>query len=192
MAVKKITNNAIGWLKILPVPEVLSQLADSDKLLIDDLRNNGLIWQRSQTDPVVFSGTTEKIIAKDILFRDKFGYGIALFRNCFFEATEDHSEEQIHLLVLECAERERSKFEWLKARFDPSLANNPEYSRDRIPEEVRIAVWRRDQGKCVKCGSRRNLEYDHIIPVSLGGSNTIRNIELLCEHCNRSKQDTIQ
>lgn len=65
-------------------------------------------------------------------------------------------------------------------------------SRDAIPSAVRREVWRRDEGKCVKCGSRKNLEYDHIIPVAEGGSNTARNIELLCEACNRAKSDLIQ
>jgi Holliday junction DNA helicase RuvB len=65
-------------------------------------------------------------------------------------------------------------------------------SRDAIPSAVRREVWRRDEGKCVKCGSRKNLEYDHIIPVAEGGSNTARNIELLCEPCNRAKSDLIQ
>lgn len=60
-------------------------------------------------------------------------------------------------------------------------------SRPRIPEKVRHEVWRRDQGKCVRCFSRERLEFDHIIPISKGGSNTTRNIELLCEKCNRSK-----
>ena len=65
-------------------------------------------------------------------------------------------------------------------------------SRAAIPSEVRREVWRRDGGVCVKCGSRRNLEYDHIVPVSKGGSNTARNIELLCETCNRTKSAKIQ
>src|SRR5208283_919505 len=64
--------------------------------------------------------------------------------------------------------------------------------RDAIPSEVRREVWSRDGGKCVRCGSRENLEYDHIIPVSKGGSNTARNIELLCESCNRSKGHSIE
>jgi TPR repeat protein len=64
--------------------------------------------------------------------------------------------------------------------------------RDAIPSEVRREVWRRDNGQCVKCGSREKLEYDHIIPISKGGSNTARNIELLCEACNRSKGDLIR
>jgi hypothetical protein len=59
--------------------------------------------------------------------------------------------------------------------------------REPIPERVRHEVWRRDRGSCVDCGSRGRLEFDHIIPVSRGGSNTTRNIELRCEPCNRRK-----
>lgn len=64
-------------------------------------------------------------------------------------------------------------------------------SREAIPEAVRLFVWQRDKGRCVKCGSQQHLEFDHIIPVSRGGSNTERNIQLLCELCNRSKGATI-
>jgi len=63
--------------------------------------------------------------------------------------------------------------------------------RERIPDSVRLFVWQRDQGKCIKCGSKEKLEFDHVIPVSKGGSNTERNIQLLCEQCNRTKGATI-
>jgi hypothetical protein len=63
--------------------------------------------------------------------------------------------------------------------------------REPIPERVRNEVWRRDGGTCVDCGSRERLEYDHIVPVSKGGSNTARNIELRCEPCNRKKAANI-
>jgi len=64
---------------------------------------------------------------------------------------------------------------------------SPARKRRPIPGDVKIFVWRRDGGRCVKCGSQEKLEYDHIIPLSKGGSNTARNIQLLCEKCNRSK-----
>jgi len=65
-------------------------------------------------------------------------------------------------------------------------------SRPRyIPSSVRLAVWRRDMGRCVECGSQERLEYDHIIPLAKGGSSTERNIQLLCEACNRAKAAAI-
>jgi 5-methylcytosine-specific restriction endonuclease McrA len=64
--------------------------------------------------------------------------------------------------------------------------------RSSIPSKVKQEVWQRDNGKCVNCGSNVNLEYDHIIPVSKGGANTTRNIQLLCESCNRSKGAKIE
>jgi HNH endonuclease len=60
-----------------------------------------------------------------------------------------------------------------------------------ISAAVRREVWRRDQGKCVGCGSQQRLEFDHVVPVAKGGSNTARNIQLLCERCNREKAATV-
>lgn len=59
--------------------------------------------------------------------------------------------------------------------------------REAIADEVKAFVWNRDGGCCVKCGGRERLEFDHIIPVSMGGANTARNLQLLCEPCNRAK-----
>jgi len=64
-------------------------------------------------------------------------------------------------------------------------------SREPIPQEIQDRVWNRDGGKCVKCGSREKLEFDHIIPFSKGGSNSYRNLQLLCEKCNRQKSNKI-
>ena len=56
-----------------------------------------------------------------------------------------------------------------------------------IPQDVKVAVAARDQGRCVQCGSREDLHYDHKIPWSRGGANTVNNIQLLCGRCNRRK-----
>jgi Holliday junction resolvasome RuvABC ATP-dependent DNA helicase subunit len=65
------------------------------------------------------------------------------------------------------------------------------FERQSISDDVKMIVWQRDKGHCAKCDSQKNLEYDHIIPISKGGSNTARNIQLLCEKCNRSKSANI-
>jgi HNH endonuclease len=62
-----------------------------------------------------------------------------------------------------------------------------ERHKRRIPQDVKIAVSARDGGRCRQCGSTQNLHFDHIIPVSKGGANTVANIQLLCGPCNRTK-----
>lgn len=56
-----------------------------------------------------------------------------------------------------------------------------------IPQDVKIAVAARDDGRCRQCGSTTELRFDHVIPWSKGGANTVANIQLLCGPCNRHK-----
>ncbi len=65
-----------------------------------------------------------------------------------------------------------------------------EYSR-RIPQDVKQAVWQRDGGRCVQCDANDYLEFDHVIPFSKGGANTIGNIQLLCRRCNSKKSNRL-
>lgn len=60
-------------------------------------------------------------------------------------------------------------------------------TRTPIPERVRAEVWRRDEGRCVECGSQNNLQFDHMIPVSRGGATSAQNLQLLCRKCNLAK-----
>lgn len=62
-----------------------------------------------------------------------------------------------------------------------------------IPKEVKLEVWRRDEGRCIICGSKDNLHFDHIIPYSKGGSSLVaENIQLLCARHNLEKKDNIE
>lgn len=82
-------------------------------------------------------------------------------------------------------------------------AANPEYLRSNLrnrrsrklsaagrhtPEEIAILAARQ-RYKCANC--RRSIktchEADHVMPLALGGSNWICNIQLLCRACNRKK-----
>lgn len=109
------------------------------------------------------------------------------YKGGIYVADVPYTDEEKKLLIMDEYDKERRKFERLKKKFDTPESKELSRSRPRIPEQVRIEVWRRDGGKCAGCGSRERLEYDHIVPVSKGGSTTTRNIELLCENCNRDK-----
>ena len=62
-----------------------------------------------------------------------------------------------------------------------------------IPQSVKLTVWKRDNARCVKCGSNVNLHFDHIIPYSKGGTSLDEsNIQLLCQKHNLQKHDSIQ
>jgi hypothetical protein len=62
-----------------------------------------------------------------------------------------------------------------------------------IPSSVKLEVWKRDDGKCLICGSKDNLHFDHIIPYSKGGTSLdAKNIQLLCARHNLTKHDRIE
>lgn len=63
--------------------------------------------------------------------------------------------------------------------------------REAIPRSTQREVWQRDGGRCVECSTRERLCFDHIVPFSKGGSNSTRNLQLLCEQCNLSKGNRI-
>ncbi len=56
-----------------------------------------------------------------------------------------------------------------------------------IPNPLRARNIVRDGGRCRRCGSARQLEVDHIIPLSRGGGSEEDNLQTLCRRCNRKK-----
>jgi len=70
---------------------------------------------------------------------------------------------------------------------EPDATNGISSGSRYIPDAVKRAVHSRDGGRCVNCNSTIDLQYDHDIPFSLGGSATEHNVRLLCAPCNRLK-----
>lgn len=54
-----------------------------------------------------------------------------------------------------------------------------------------LALCEQYGNRCLRCGKKRPLSKDHVIPVLLGGSNDISNIQPLCRSCNSSKGASI-
>lgn len=189
MSLKKLSADVRGHIRRIIANKMLdhlNELDDQEEAFLQAILDNAEFWRKADTEPQLldrylgfFDGSSS--VRKQYVFQN-YAYKIK------GEFTPEHEK----LLVQDAFDSERRKFERLRHKFDLAQHTEPRTERTGIPEEVRIAVWRRDKGQCVRCGSRERLEYDHIIPVSRGGSNTVRNIELLCEKCNRSKGDNIE
>lgn len=57
-----------------------------------------------------------------------------------------------------------------------------------------VRIWHKQRGECARCGVRfgkkpgdGGFHADHVTPLSRGGCNWPRNIQLLCPTCNRRK-----
>jgi hypothetical protein len=104
-----------------------------------------------------------------------------------YSSQEELSPEDVAVLLAEAESRKRRRLERAQAVVTSTADVRERVHRKPIPADVRMFVWQRDGGRCVECGSNAALEFDHVIPVSLGGANTARNLQLLCEGCNRRK-----
>ena len=145
-------------------------------------------WEKQKTEPVnlvLSDPPNEYIMYRNWIFRDHL---IEIENVTLIDGVDD-----IKLLIKHAVFKKESSYNKIKkevGRFE-RFEKQPPIAREQIPEDVRIYVWRRDNGKCVACGSNRNIEFDHIIPISKGGGNTERNIQILCSDCNKKKSNNI-
>lgn len=113
-----------------------------------------------------------------------------LWRGRIFREDEGYADEDMLALLAERERRKQRRLDRAKAQLDrerePGAAQ-----RTAIPRDVKLAVWERDGGRCVECGSARLLEFDHVIPLAMGGSDNEQNLQILCADCNRAKGDSI-
>ena len=60
-------------------------------------------------------------------------------------------------------------------------------TRFPLNSSIRKLIFERDFYRCINCGTHKTLSIDHIVPVSKGGGNEIKNLQTLCTTCNSSK-----
>lgn len=91
------------------------------------------------------------------------------------------------------------------------MSNPNNYKRlkntwNKSRKKIKTIIFKRDKGTCQNCGFNLNgeklryikihygkwwfppyIEIDHIIPLSNGGDNKLKNLQLLCNICNYCK-----
>jgi hypothetical protein len=111
------------------------------------------------------------------------------FEGAFYWESGGYSERDVLALIRDRQRRSAQKLDraHMLLNIDEGRIARPRGRREPIPREVRRAVFERGGGKCAECGSTFDLQYDHVIPVALGGASSVENLQLLCAHCNREK-----
>ena len=124
-----------------------------------------------------FCGCATTLVAADRLQRDWIGIDISA------KAAE---------LVVERIRADQGLFEDIVARTDiPQRTDLGDIPRYNAPEN-KTQLYGEQGGHCNGCGEHfqtQHLEIDHIIAISVGGTDHIENLQLLCGHCNRIKGD---
>jgi len=127
-------------------------------------------WRRRGVDPA-----PRRCPECDVVFEVVYGRGAAVF--CSDECSAKHN---------------RRKVKWRRKARMRSVAN------DNIDP---FYVFDRDGWRCKLCGvstpkrlrgtyDDRAPELDHILPISLGGSHTLDNVQCACRKCNGAKGAT--
>src|SRR3990167_3729969 len=68
------------------------------------------------------------------------------------------------------------------------------YHRRGFSKSDRLAIWRRDRGRCHYCkkalGKKKHWVIDHMHPFYKGGATTFENAVLACQSCNLYKKSS--
>ena len=166
MGVKKKVNDALGYLieEITKCnrldPEPMKTLKNAEKDLNEIFSSEKQPLRIFHRDWKLFPKIRRKVNLEKWWSNKR----VYLYNGSIYTVEGEYTDEEAELLVMNLYDSERRKFERLKNKF--SNQEMGKHEKIRVPESVRIEVWRRDQGVCAQCGSREKLEYDHIIPVS--------------------------
>jgi 5-methylcytosine-specific restriction endonuclease McrA len=107
------------------------------------------------------------------------------FRERFYWEDDGLAMDDVLALLVERERRKRRTLERARAAMQQEQATA--VRREPISRELRRAVWERDGGRCVECANDFELQFDHVIPVALGGATSEQNLQLLCAPCNQAK-----
>lgn len=110
----------------------------------------------------------------------------------YYQRTKQRAVERAAKWASENQDKVRlAKREWKRRNPD----SNRKYKKVRralesvnhFTEAEWLQLLERYNHQCLSCGSMERLSADHVVPLALGGSNSIDNIQPLCIPCNSKK-----
>ncbi len=105
--------------------------------------------------------------------------------------------------LLNCGGRNRAGFvertekglrlhDWQGGRVSADELEAKRNAWNQMRPKLAERVFERDGRLCAWCGSTDDLQIDHVLPLSRGGSNGLRNLQVLCGSCNRRKGGSLE
>jgi len=144
------------------------------------------------TQNALFQGAAQRFKdgtspAEIVQVYEKLMRGVWVYNGCF-KLVDTWSERSGRRIIF------KFRLEMFSQADSPAADRLLEPSQTRvIPSPVKLEVWKRDRGRCVKCGRTDNLHFDHVLPYSKQGTSLLaENIQLLCARHNLQKRDTIE
>lgn len=157
-------------------------------VLVDGQRTATAVWGARRFRAIHRRQTTEPVALLDDGARTWW-----LFEDRIYWEDDDLAAADVLALVRDRERRRERKLGRAHAALAAEVpldridGSGPRNARSSVPREVRRAVWDRDGGRCVVCDASFDLQYDHVIPLALGGANTVENLQVLCAPCNQEK-----
>ena len=137
--------------------------------------------QKKQRDKEYHARNREKSLAQQAAYREKNRDSLRAQARTYYH---EHKKQR-----QEYNERHR-KTERYRAQ-EQSRKNRRRANEISSGSNFTAGEWmdlcKRYDNICLACGKKKKLSADHVIPLALGGSNDIKNIQPLCKPCNSRK-----
>jgi HNH endonuclease len=170
--------------EIVKLPLNLRRLFTGRYTLASGKRTFDARWNKVEVEEILAQQAESPV---ELVRQDERAYWI--FKDCFYWEDENLNADDVKALALQ---RIRKRARQLATAHSVMRAEEAGgLVRSPVPVEIRRPVFERDGGRCVECGGNFDLQYDHVIPFSLGGATTVDNLQLLCGDCNRRKGATL-
>jgi Restriction endonuclease len=114
------------------------------------------------------------------------------------EKTLDIREARIYLTTDKAKERLQKALGKTRGYYILDMETDSKYQfshgRIKFPRETRELIYRSADGRCALCGRKLQIDdmtLDHITPLSMGGNDTLDNIQCACKACNQFKSNIL-